>query len=83
MFVKWFQVLLFNISNSIYQVFPSNTNNLHIVVWFQITNNPHNPKEMIEQFSSSIDGTLINTTPPGQSGSKSNSNKGVIYWSIS
>ena len=39
---KWFLVLLFNISNSIYQVFLSNTNNLYTVVWFQITNN-NNP----------------------------------------
>ena len=43
---KWFQVLLFNISNSIYQVFLSNTNNLHMTEWFQITNN-NNPKQMI------------------------------------
>ena len=29
---KWFQLLLFLISNSICQVFPSNTNNLHTAV---------------------------------------------------
>ena len=34
--VKWFQVFLFNISNSINQVFRSNNNNLHISVWFQV-----------------------------------------------
>ena len=34
--VQWFKVLLFNISNSTYQVFPCNINNLHTVVWFQI-----------------------------------------------
>ena len=30
--VKWFQVLLFNMINTIYQIFLSNTNNLHIAV---------------------------------------------------
>ena len=33
--VKWFQALLFNIGDSIYQVYQSNTNNLLIVVWFR------------------------------------------------
>ena len=33
--VKWFKVLLFNLSNSIYQVFLSNTKNLHPTVYFQ------------------------------------------------
>ena len=37
--VKWFQALLFKINNSIYQVFLSNTNNLHTAESFQITNN--------------------------------------------
>ena len=37
--IKWFQVWLFNISYSIYQVFLSNINNLHTAVWFQINNN--------------------------------------------
>ena len=46
---KWFQVLLFNTSNSIYQVFPSTSNNLYTAVWFQRTNN-NNPKTKIEQF---------------------------------
>ena len=41
--VKWFQVLLFNISNSIYQVFWCNMNNLHTAEWFQITKNNDNP----------------------------------------
>ena len=36
---KGFQLLLFNMSNSIYQVFLSNTNNLYKTAWFQITNN--------------------------------------------
>ena len=40
--VKWFQVFLFNINNSIYQVFLSNANNLHKAVWFQIPNNNNN-----------------------------------------
>ena len=31
-----FQVLLFNVSKSIYQVFQRNIDNLH--VWFQVTN---------------------------------------------
>ena len=34
--VKWFQVLLFNISNSIYQV-SCNMNNFHTAVWLQIS----------------------------------------------
>ena len=42
--VKRFLVLLFNISNSIDQVFLSNIKNLHTVVWFQITNNNDNPQ---------------------------------------
>ena len=42
--VKWFQVLLFNISNSIYWAFLSNTNNLQKYVWFLRTNN-NNPFE--------------------------------------
>ena len=37
-----FQVLLFKINNSVYQVFLSNMNNLHITVWFQVTNNNNN-----------------------------------------
>ena len=49
--VKCLQVLLFNISNSIYVVFLSNIDNLHTAVSFQITNNNNNnPLEMIEQF---------------------------------
>ena len=36
MFVIYFRLLLFDISNSIYQVFLSNANNFHIAVWFQI-----------------------------------------------
>ena len=38
-----FQVSLFNISKSIYQVFLYNTNYLHTAVWLQITNN-NNPQ---------------------------------------
>ena len=34
--VKWFHVLLLNISNSTYQVFLCNTNNLPTAVWFEI-----------------------------------------------
>ena len=34
-----FQVLLFNISNSTYQLFRRNTNNLQTAAWFQITIN--------------------------------------------
>ena len=49
--VKWYQVFLFNISNSIYQVFLSNMNNLHTAVRFQMTNDDdnNNPKQKIEQ----------------------------------
>ena len=36
--VNGLHVLLFNISNPIYQLFPCNINNLHTTVWFQITN---------------------------------------------
>ena len=40
--VKWFYVLLYNISNSIYQVFLCNINNLHTALWFQVSNdNPY------------------------------------------
>ena len=39
--VKWFQVFLFNTSNSIEQIFPCNINNLNTAVWFQITNNDY------------------------------------------
>ena len=38
--VERFQVLLFCISNSIFQVFLCNINNLNTGIWFQITNNP-------------------------------------------
>ena len=48
--VKWFQVLLFIISNSIHQVFLSNINNLHTAAWFHINNNYH-LYWMIEPFS--------------------------------
>ena len=44
---KWFQVLLFNSSNSIYQVFLCNINDLPSAVWFQITYN--NSLQMIDQ----------------------------------
>ena len=40
---KWLQVLLFNISNSVYKVFLCNMKNLHTAVWFQITTTNHNP----------------------------------------
>ena len=42
------QALLFDISNSIYQIFPSDTSNLHTSELFQV-NNYYNPKNMIEQ----------------------------------
>ena len=45
--VKWLQVLLFNVSNSICQVFVCKTNNLNPALWFQITND-NIPKQMIE-----------------------------------
>ena len=38
----WFKVLLFNISNSINQIFLFNINNLYTTVWFRLTNN-NNP----------------------------------------
>ena len=50
--IKRFQLLLFNISNSVYQIFLRNTNNLHKAVWIQKTtttndnnndNNDNNP----------------------------------------
>ena len=37
--VRWFQVLLYNISNSIHQVILSNTKNLNTAVWFHKTDN--------------------------------------------
>ena len=37
---RWFQLLLFNISKSIYQVFLCSMNNLHITVWFQMWQHP-------------------------------------------
>ena len=37
--VKLFHVLLFNISNFIYQALVSNISNLHTAALFQITNN--------------------------------------------
>ena len=40
---KGFRILLFNISNSNYQVFLSNVNILHTLVWLQTTNNNNNP----------------------------------------
>ena len=36
---KWFQVFLYNISNSIYPGFLCNMNNSHVAVEFQINNN--------------------------------------------
>ena len=35
--LKWLQVFLSNISNSIYQVFLYNIDNLYTAIWFQIT----------------------------------------------
>ena len=68
--VKWFQILIFNISYSIYQVFQSNTNNLCTPVWFQITNN-NSPFKIIEPKAWASCGTLINTTNLAQSGPES------------
>ena len=48
-----FQVLLFNISNSIYQVI-SDINNLHIVVWFQVTDDNNTPPPKIYFLNRSI-----------------------------
>ena len=42
--INWFQVLPFDISNSIYQVFLCNINKLRTALWFQITNNNNNDK---------------------------------------
>ena len=39
--VKWFEVFLFNSNSSSYQIFLSNTNNLHTALWFQITKSDH------------------------------------------
>ena len=72
--VKWFQVLLFNICNSIYQIFLSNTNKWNTAIWFQIT--------YYKWFSCSIwplDGGLTGTTTPVQSGLESNANEGVLH----
>ena len=72
--VKWFQVLLSNICNSVYQVFLSNTNNLHTALWFQTTND-NNSMEMIRQFIWPRDGTLTSTIPLGKRGPESNGNE--------
>ena len=40
--IKWFQVLRFDISHFIYQVFLFNINNEYPTVWCQITNNNNN-----------------------------------------
>ena len=41
--VKWFQLLPFNVDNSVYEVFLSNKNNLQTAVLFRITTN-NNPQ---------------------------------------
>ena len=80
---KWFQVSLFDIANSIYQVFLSDTNNLFTALWFQI-----NIQIIIiiiiilrKGLNSSIwpaDETLTCTTNPSQSLPRCNVNKGVL-----
>ena len=59
-------------SNFIYQVFLSNTNNLYTAVWLQKTNN-NNLKKILEQFSLTV------TTTLGQSGPGSNGNEEVLH----
>ena len=49
MSIQQFQLLQFNVTNYIYQVFVSNTNNLHIAECFRITNN-NNHLQNNEQF---------------------------------
>ena len=38
---KWLQVSLFDVINSIYQLFLSNTKNVYTAVWFNITSHHH------------------------------------------
>ena len=45
--VKLLQVLLFNLSTFIYQVFLSNADNFFIDIYFQIINNNNNLSKMI------------------------------------
>ena len=66
--------MLFNISNSIYQLFQSNTKNLHTAVWFQLTIN-NNSKQKNQQFYLTLTGTI--TLDP--SGPKSNNNEWVLH----
>ena len=75
--IKQFQVLLFSISNFIYEVFLSNINNFHTTVWFQTTNIENN--KWLNSSIRPIDGTLIGTTVPGQSGSESEGNEGILH----
>ena len=67
--------IVVNSSNSNYQVFLLNINNLHIAVWFQIISH-NNPK--IEQFYLSNEWTLT-----GQSRPENNGNEQVLYISKS
>ena len=73
---KWFQALLFSISNSIYQVFLSNTNNLYAAVWFKVT---IITSKRLNSSIWPIDGTLTGTSSPNQSGPESNSHEGVLH----
>ena len=67
----------FNICNSTYQVFLSNTNNSYIAVWFQRTNN--NPCKWFNSSNQSIDGTITGIITQDQSGPWSNGNEGVLH----
>ena len=74
--VKWFQLLLFNISNSLYQVFLWNIDNLHRAEWFQKT---IILSKWLNNSIWSIDATLTGTTTLGQSGPESSDNERVLH----
>ena len=76
--VKWFQVLLFNNTNSVHNVFLWNIDILHTAMWSQIIAITICSK----WWNSSIwpiVGTLTGTTNLGKIGPGSNGNKGVLH----
>ena len=88
--VKWFQVLLYNTSNSIqhylfvciqfnlFQVLICNTNSiLHSFARAQL--NGFKKRKWLNISIWHIDRTLTGTTSPGQSGPGSNGNEGVLH----
>ena len=72
--VKWFQELLFDISNSIYQIFLSN---LILIIYFHTDEFKYGKWLNISIWP--LDRILTGSTTLGQSRPGSNGNEGVLY----